>query len=191
MAANILKISQVKPVICTAAVIILSLCGAVWAQAGETADFPPEFSNSGINMKLQGVGEKSMLFIKAFEAGLYKEDGVDLEAAAKKIRVRYHVSIPGRKLSDFTIKSMLDNISKEEFNTLDREIRLMRQYFVDLEPGDTYELMYIPQIGTKFLHNGELVGIIEGERFSKALYAVWIGDKPFDKKLKKQILGVT
>ena len=171
---------------------MLMVGGLLWtspATASTNLTFPHQFQDHGITMELQGVGLKRVLLVKAFEAGLYKEPGADLMSGAKNIRVNYFVSIPGKKLSDFTIKSMKDNVSESQFQAIQSEVDLMRLYFVDLKPGDMYELLYIPEVGTKFIHNGNLVGVIEGEAFAQALYAVWIGDKPFDDKIKEKILG--
>jgi hypothetical protein len=70
------------------------------------------------------------------------------------------------------------------------EIEILKEYYVDLKNGDSYQLTYIPEIGTKFEYNGKLKGIIKGERFAEILFAVWLGDKPFDKKIKEQILSL-
>lgn len=170
----------------------LIVCGLVWtlpASASASVTFPAEFKDHGVTMELQGVALKRVLMVKAFEAGLYKERGADLLNGAKNIRVNYFVSIPGHKLSEFTIKTMKKNVSAAEFQSIQPQVDRMRHYFVDLKPGDLYELLYIPGVGIKFVHNGNVVGVIEGEDFAQALYAVWIGDKPFDNKIKEKILG--
>ena len=66
----------------------------------------------------------------------------------------------------------------------------MRKYFVDLKAGDRFSLTYIPAIGTKFEHNACLVGTIKGRAFARALFSVWIGQKPFDHELKDEVLGL-
>ena len=142
--------------------------------------FNENYLDHGINMSLQGTGLKSLLFFKAFAAGFYRGQGSDTDILGdypKRIEVEYFVSIPGRKLNNFTIDAMKD------------EIKLMAKYFVDLKPGDRFSLTYIPSVGTKFAHNNHLVGIIKGQEFAKALFSVWIGKKPFDNHLKEQVLG--
>ena len=155
--------------------------------------FNENYMDQGINMSLQGTGLKSLLFFKAFAAGFYKGQGDDSDVLGnypKRIEVEYFVSIPGQKLNNFTIDIMKQNMSPADLEALKDKIRQMGKYFVDLKPGDRFSLTYIPSVGTKFAHNGQLVGIIKGQEFAKALFSVWIGKKPFDSHLKEQVLGL-
>ena len=154
--------------------------------------FNENYLDHGINMSLQGTGLKSLLFFKAFAAGFYRGQGSDTDILGdypKRIEVEYFVSIPGRKLNNFTIDIMKNNVSPIVLDAMKDEIKLMAKYFVDLKPGDRFSLTYIPSVGTKFAHNNHLVGIIKGQEFAKALFSVWIGKKPFDNHLKEQVLG--
>jgi len=155
--------------------------------------FNENYLDRGIHMSLQGTGLKSVLFFKAFAAGFYKEQGIDPDLLGnypKRIEVEYFVSIPGQKLNNFTLDIMKNNVSKADLEGLKEEIRQMGKYFVDLKPGDRFSLTYIPDVGTEFAHNGRLVGVIKGYKFAKALFSVWIGNRPFDIHLKEQVLGL-
>jgi hypothetical protein len=155
--------------------------------------FNENYLDQGINMSLQGTGLKSLLFFRAFAAGFYKGQGDDLDVLGnypKRIEVEYFVSIPRQKLNSFTIDIMKQNMSPADLEALKDEIKQMGIYFVDLKPGDRFSLTYIPSVGTKFAHNNQLVGIIKGQKFARALFSVWIGKKPFDSRLKEQVLGV-
>ena len=157
-------------------------------------DFPNTKNLSGRVFTLQGIGKKSVFFVDAFEVGYYQEKhnlSLDpLDNVAKHLEVRYFVSIPAKKLFNYNISVMKDNYSKQDLLAIANEIEILKEYYVDLKRGDSYELTYIPQIGTKFEYNGNLKGIIKGERFAEILFAVWLGEKPFDKKIKEQILSL-
>ncbi len=156
-------------------------------------NFDKVYSDEGISLNLQGTGLKTMVFFKAFAAGYYRDDEETQEVLgefSKRIEVEYFVKIPGKKLNNFTIDTMKDNVTKEEFNAISNEIDLMGKYFVDLKPGDRFSLTYIPGVGTKFAHNNEVTGVIKGNDFAKALFSVWIGENPFDRSLKEKILGL-
>ena len=175
-------------------IFFLLLSSNVFAQQISGVLFNENYIDQGINMSLQGTGIKSLLFFKAFAAGFYKGQGEESDILGnypKRIEVEYFVSIPGAKLNNFTIDVMKNNVSPAELELLKDEIKLMGKYFVDLKPGDRFSLTYIPSVGTKFAHNGQLVGIIKGQEFAKALFSVWIGKKPFDSRLKEQVLGLT
>lgn len=169
--------------------IVCGLTSNVWAANATSHDFPNQVVVSGVPMELQGTGIKSVAFIKAFAAALYSVKGSDVRDGGKKIVVQYYVKISGEKLSRFTIKSMRKNVSEQQMAALSDEIDRMSELFVDLEPGDQFALAYVPGEGTQFIHNGQLTGTIYGAAFAQALYSVWIGDKPFDPKLKRSIMG--
>jgi hypothetical protein len=61
---------------------------------------------------------------------------------------------------------------------------------VDVEPGDRYAITYVPGVGTELSLNGQTRGIIEGQDFASALFALWLGEKPFDKRFKADLLGL-
>jgi len=149
--------------------------------------------NEGVIFELKGVGLKKYFFMKAFVAGLYYPKGVSpvdpLEDVAKHLEVEYFVWIPGKRFSHFTVEKMKDNLSREEFERIKKEIGSMEKYFVDLRPGDRFSLTYIPGEGTSFAHNGRIMGVIQGKEFARAIFSTWFGRKPFDSKLKRQILG--
>ena len=163
------------------AVLSLAAILLAWnANAAEMAGvvFNEKYEDNGIKMTLQGLGQKNVLLFKAFVASFYRDDTVNEEELGKfpkRIEVEYFVNIPGIKLNNFTVDSIKDNINEVEFASLKKEIGLMRNY-------------YLPGVGTQFAHNGRVTGIIEGSEFARALFSVWIGEKPFDSALKKQIL---
>lgn len=175
-------------VILVAAVILTT--GVVNAKVRE---FPAVVEKDGYSFELQGKGYKRVLFMRAFDAGFYTTPGVSkddlLEDVPKYLEVEYHVAIPAKSLTDYTITHMKHNISREEFSELNEEIMLMGKYFVDLKPHDRFSLTYLPGVGTQFAHNGKLVGVVSGDKFGRALFSVWIGSKPFDPTLKRKILG--
>ncbi|MCB9748062.1 MAG: chalcone isomerase family protein [Candidatus Omnitrophica bacterium] len=177
--------------------IILGLSSflANYGNAAEISgsQFLPKYKDGAVEMNLQGIGSKSVLFMKAFVAAFYIEEGMAENPMAnipKHLEVEYFVRIPAKKLNNYTVERMAENISQEEMAALNKEIELMGQYFVDLAPGDRFALTYIPDLGTKFTHNDQLVGVVQGAQFAKALFSVWIGEKPFDERLKNQILGL-
>ena len=169
------------------------LLSSVYAAEISGVTFPEYFQDENVQMQLQGVGIKSFAFFKVCAAGFYREESNNkdiLDDVPKHLEVSYFVRIPGTKLSKFTTKIMKHNVSASEFQQLQEKIKIMNNYFVDLKPGDRFALTYIPETGCKFVFNGKLIGMIEGASFSRALFSVWIGSKPFDQRLKSKILGL-
>ncbi|MEI7998346.1 MAG: chalcone isomerase family protein [Candidatus Omnitrophota bacterium] len=169
------------------------ICSSVHAAEISGVNFNEFYQDQGINMRLQGTGLKTMLFFKAFVAGYYTnmvKESDPLGDFPKRIEVEYFVNISGRQLNNYTIERMKVNISKVQFDHIKEQVKIMGEYFVDLRVGDRFSLTYIPGVGTKFAHNGHLIGVIRDRDFARALFSVWIGEKPFDNQLKRQIIGL-
>lgn len=156
--------------------------------------FEPTFEQEESSMSLRGVALKRVFLARAFVAGFYLEEEVPsehvFEDVSKRIEVEYMVSIPEDKLSRYTETLMKKNSTPEEYDAFSDKLQLMRQYFVDLEPGDRYALTYIPGMGTRFDYNGHFVGVIPGKTFADSLFSTWVGEKPMDYRIKRQILGL-
>ena len=65
----------------------------------------------------------------------------------------------------------------------------MKEYFVDLNPGDVYALTFMPGLGIEFSYNGEHIGLINDELLARALFSIWIGDRPFDRNIRDQLVN--
>ena len=88
-------------VIATLSVAAVLAGSPVRAQSADAA-FSATKDLSGKTFVLQGVGKKTVLFMRAFEVGYYQEKQNlrrdPLDNVAKRIEVRYFVDIPGQKL---------------------------------------------------------------------------------------------
>lgn len=184
-----LKTNTISAILMAAVVISPS---SAYAAANSDAGFSEFYLDEKVSMRLQGEGTKSVVYHKVFKAAYYKDTFSDTQILGmfpKRIEIEYFVNIPGRKVNRYTVARMKENTTKQEYKEISERVDIMNEFFVDLKPGDRYSLTFIPGVGTEFAYNNELVGVISGSDFAKALFAVWVGDKPFDKRLKNKILG--
>ncbi len=61
--------------------------------------------------------------------------------------------------------------------------------FKGLREHDVYDFAYVPGKGVEVSVNGKASSVIEGMDFKKALYGIWLGEKPVQKDLKVKMLG--
>ena len=88
------------------------------------------------------------------------------------------------------VKRLIEaNQSPETVAAIQPRIEKINALYDDVKPGDRYLLTYIPGTGTALSLNGEAKGTVKGADFAAALFSMWLGSKPIDKKLKKQLLG--
>ena len=102
-------------------------------------------------------------------------------------------STSGRFRADEFANATTEGITRgtdpETFASIRGSIDRINQLYEDVEPGDRYALTYVPGIGTELALNGRQLGLVEGEDFSAALFAIWIGDDPLDESLREQLLA--
>jgi hypothetical protein len=96
------------------------------------------------------------------------------------------------KKKDFgpaTIAGIKKNVDPETYARLESRIAYHNGLYDDIAPGDRVSLTYIPAVGTQLEINGTTKGTIEGADFARALFSMWLGEKPFDKNFKRALLG--
>lgn len=146
------------------------------------------------NLERMGTGIlKYMGFIKAYAGALYTLPGTDPEAilddSPKRLEVEYFVALKGEDFGPATYKGLTRNISADMIDRLRERIDYHNSLYVDVRPGDRYALTYLPGHGTELSLNGNSLGVIEGADFASAIFSLWLGEKPFDRRFKQALLG--
>jgi len=175
--------------------ISFSCVSPAWARWHlDPREFKSEFHAGALDLKLRGVGVKTLFMMRLFVAAFYVMPQVQvndvLNDVPKHLEVKFYTYIPSAAFTNYTIDRMKANVSIEEFNGLRNRFKRMGELFPNIVNGDVLTLTYEPGKGTTFVHNGMVRGSIEGADFAKAIFATWIGPKPFDHILKNQVLGL-
>ena len=145
---------------------------------------------------LNGAGFRKKLFIKVYAAGLYlKEKQTDPQKimdaeTPMAIRMHFvHSEVPSKKLVDAWNEGFV-NGTGGNIEPIKTEIDTFNAYFSqEAKKNDIYDIIYIPEQGVSVYIKGELKGTIKGLDFKKAVFSIWLGEKPADSKLKKKMLG--
>ncbi len=136
-----------------------------------------------------------MVFIKAYVGALYLPDDVDyrqvLEPVPRRLELSYFHQISAADFAKATRKKMEDNVTPLEMVRLSERLERFNAFYRDVEPGDRYAITYVPTQGTSLSLNGRELGIVEGDDFAAALFAIWLGPQPIDKSFKLALLGQT
>ncbi|MEE9321635.1 MAG: chalcone isomerase family protein [Granulosicoccus sp.] len=159
-------------------------------------DIEDTLSVGSTELVLNGAGLRKKLFIKLYVGGLYL--GTANNDAAAIIEADAPMMITLDMLSDLvTQKKMLkalndgfSNATDGKTEAIQAEIALMQEAMQGkISKGDNFTYAYEPGVGTHVLHNDEETAVIEGLEFKKALFGIWLSDKPAQKSLKKAMLG--
>lgn len=160
-----------------------------------------QFDNSmvlaGRTLRLNGLGLRGVLWVKAFVAGLY------LPATSKD--PNQILTMPGPKR--LRLKVMLEASSHELTKSFqhgarneEEPIRLAMAKRVDtlaglidsldkVHPGDVMDLDYVPDQGVQLRLNDKLVGQpVPGDDLYRVVLKIFVGDRPVDKRMREGLL---
>lgn len=155
-----------------------------------------KMSLEGQNLVLNGAGIREKMWIDLYVGSLYlpkksasaKEIMDSKEGAAIKLNI-----ISGMITSDKMISAInegFENATNNATAPLKTKIDKFKGFFKDeIKKGDVFIIMNVPSEGVVVYKNGAKKGTIEGHDFKKALFGIWLCDKPADKDLKDGMLG--
>ncbi len=176
-----------------------------WAQAGlapllvEGQPFERQIRLGGVSLRLNGTGVRAVAWFKGYAAGLYLSEPAHAPESAlsspgpKRLQIRMLQDVPASEFEKAFTKGMQRNAPDEQLAGLAprmaafaRAIRAVGK----VRKGDVIDLDLDPARGTLFALNGTLQGpAIAGDDFYAALLGSFIGEHPFDARLKSGLLG--
>ena len=110
------------------------------------------------------------------------------EGAAIKLNI-----VSGLITSDKMISAInegFENATGKKTAPLKAKIDKFKGFFKEeIKKGDVFIIMNVPNEGIVVYKNGIKKGSIDGHDFKKAMFGIWLCDKPADKDLKDDMLG--
>ncbi len=145
---------------------------------------------------LNGAGLRKKFIVKVYAGGLYLKqkdtDPVKIidEDAPMAIRMHFiHDGVSSKKLVDAWNKGFM-NGTNGNIAPIQTEIDQFNAFFTEeAKKDDVYDIIYVPEKGVSVYIKGALKGTVPGLDFKKAVFSIWLGEKPADSKLKKGMLG--
>jgi hypothetical protein len=186
-----------KPRLRLAALAVAACLGlaapAVRAAEIEGVRFADAHRLPGADLRLHGVGLlRYRVLVKAYVAALYLGEGRAardvLGDAPRRLEIEYFWPIAAEDFAQATRDGIARNVGAAQRAALEERIELLNRLYADVKTGDRYALTYVPGVGTELALNGRALGVIEGEDFAAALFAIWLGARPLDASLKAQLL---
>jgi hypothetical protein len=180
--------------IAPALIVICAVLSGAPAAADPRAAFSPEVTVHGRTIPLRGTGRLVwMRMITVYDAALYLTADVPgkdvLGDVAKRLELRYHVSIKGEKFGESAEPYLKKNVPPDELARIRSRIEHLNRLYRDVKEGDRYALDYAPGKGTMLSLNGSPLGSIEGADFAAAYYTIWLGAKPISDTLRDELIG--
>lgn len=150
-------------------------------------------------LKLNGLGVRGVLFIKAYVAGLYVSEKASAaqhivrQPGPKRIQMRMLMEISAPDIKKALVDGMQKNVSAEQWTAMQDRVAQFSRTIESIgvaKPGDTITLDYVPERGLLLAVNDVTKGsAIGGADFYNAVLEIFVGDNPVDGRLKKGMLG--
>ena len=155
---------------------------------------PEVVSVAGKEIQLNGVGvRRRAIFFKVYVVGLYLEKPTtDARVAiasdeAKCIFISMQRDVSRDKFIHAVETAIMLN-SGPSMATLRARLDLLEHALPALKKGDVLDFTYLPGSGTLMrCHGQELT--IQGKDFADALFSAWLGPKPVNSALKRELLA--
>lgn len=159
---------------------------------------PDSAKVEGQELKLNGAGVRTRMFIKVYVGALYLEqkanaaDAVLGNKGVKRMALHIMRDLKAEVFSGALQDGLTANNSAAEIAKVEDRIKEFNGIINGaggVKKGDVVQLDYLPVAGTRVVINGDTKGTISGEDFFRSLLKVWLGEKPIDAELKKNLLG--
>ena len=136
------------------------------------------------------------MVLKLYSGGLYlaspSSDAGAIVDGDGNMAIKLHIT-SGFVSSDAMSGAVLDGFDASmngDTSSLASEIEKFISFFSEeIVEGNIFDITHQTGKGVVVYKNGNELGTIEGMDFKKALFGIWLGKKPADKKLKKGMLG--
>lgn len=153
----------------------------------------------GKNLVLNGAGIRTKVIFDIYVAALYlgekskKPEVIFADANNKRVALHILYSLKSETLLEAFKKAINANHSAAEMAAMDGQLKKFSAIFdtvAEVKKGDVILIDYIAGTGSKVTINGTERGVIEGADFNRALLKIWLGARPADEDLKKEMLGI-
>ena len=184
--------------------VVLSFCllathGEALTIGGVQLDESLKFADLDTELILNGGGIRETFFVDIYVAGLYltkkSSDYADImnrdESMAIKIQITSKL-VNSKRFMEATedgFKRTTNNDPAYIQEEIDQALNVFDSTF---RVGDVFDIVYVKGTGTKFYKNGNFIATVKGMEFKKALFGIWIIDKPSHKceNLRLGMLGL-
>ena len=178
-----------------AAVFFLTATTAQTKVGGVILPATETFKNQ--KLLLNGGGVREKLWIDLYAAGLYLSEKNDNATAIlnsnKPMAIKLHI-VSKLISSDKMVEAVtegFENSTGGNTEPIQDEINKILGFFKeDIKKNDVFDLVYLPSEGGVVAYkNGEEKGRVQGMDFKKALFGIWLSNRPADDSLRDDLLG--
>lgn len=178
---------------CSVTVAVLLSASAV-TRVVSGIPVPESIQAAGKTLHLNGAGVRRVSIVGAYVVALYLQepetnpDELVASEQVKAVRLTFRLNIPKGEVMEEFESGIRDNSSKELLPELLHELELVRPIIPNMKRGQLLSFVYRPGKGTTVSVKGGKSVVIPGKGFADALLRSVVGKKPYDDRLKEDLL---
>ncbi|WOT04010.1 chalcone isomerase family protein [Shewanella youngdeokensis] len=179
-----------------ASVMLSLMSTTAWAKTVADVDVPESITVNEQVMQLNGAGVRSKFFMDLYVGSLFTQSQVNeappVVEGSMASAIRLNITsgmINSEKLTN-ALNDGFDLATGGDPSAIAPSIENFVKFTFaeEIKEGDQFTLVSIPQEGVYSYKNGQQLSFTQDEAFRKALMLIWLGKKPTDKQLKKDML---
>ena len=184
-----------KKVVMIALAVLMVTSLAAASQIGKVT-LPDNLTAGGDKLLLNGAGFRVKFFMKMYVGGLYLKQKYNepkkIINADESMSLKLHIvsgMITAKKMKDAVDEGFKNSLGEEVASFKDEIDEFTSFFSEEIKKNDIFDITYVSEEGIRVYKNEKLKGTIEGFDFKKAVFGIWLGEKPADANLKKKMLG--
>ena len=184
------------PRVLTSSLLFFTLFFTSFA-ANAFSGIPETYPLAGKKLVLNGAGTRTKFIISVYQMGLYTQK--KSKNATQIMNANEPMAIRLKIVSGFASAEKMKHAIKQGFHAstggktapIQPQINqiLTKGFGSKINKGDTFDLAYTPAGGTKVVKNGKALTVIKGLPFKRALFGIWLSNRPVQSSLKNELLG--
>lgn len=163
------------------------------------AVMPQTVNFASKELKLNGVGNRTKLWIDVYLQGLYltnpSSDANQIINSNSNMGMIFNMISPlvtAKKFNKNLNNGLKKVVGDEKWLSFKDELSLLEEFVSkgDIMKNDVFNIIYNSSDSSLWIiKNGVFQGKIPGFEFKKAFFGIWLSDKPVNTNLKNELLG--
>ncbi len=167
------------------------------ARQSDDAALPETMKLDSGELVLNGAGTRTKLFMDLYIGGLYlgqkSSDAKVITDADEAMAIRLHITsgmITSERMKEATNEGFEASLNGNTDPLREKIEAFIAVFDEEIVKEDVFDLIYLPGVGVKVLKNGTDKETVAGHDFKKAVFGIWLSERPVQKSLKQEMLGL-
>jgi hypothetical protein len=143
-------------------------------------------------LRLHGQGTLRWLGLKIYDAQLFAPAQFSAERTFERpfaLELTYARNFSGQSIAERSLEE-IKKLGIGDAAQHGRWLARMQAIFPNVASGDRLRGVHQPGQGVSFYKNGQRIGAIDDQDFSRAFFSIWLGPKTAEPMLRNRLLGL-